>query len=107
MITGPSGLPHAIIADGRRREVIAIREDWLVQDRWWTEGPVDRHYHELVVEPGRIVVVFRDTRTDTWYGHEPPAIERRRPRFARDGTRHDADVHPTPPTNLRAPGGAP
>ncbi len=70
MITGPAGLPHAIVVDGRRREVTAIREDWLVQDRWWTDEPVDRHYYELVVEPGKVVVTFRDTRSGDWYAYE-------------------------------------
>ena len=69
MITGPSGIPHAIIVDGKRREVTAIREDWLVQDRWWTDAPVDRHYYELVVEPGKVVVTFHDTRGGGWYAH--------------------------------------
>lgn len=69
VITGPSGIPHAIIVDGKRREVTAIREDWLVQDRWWTDAPVDRHYYELVVEPGKVVVTFHDTRSGDWYAH--------------------------------------
>ncbi len=69
MITGPSGLPHAIVADGKRREVTAIREDWLVQDRWWTDEPVDRHYFELIVEPGTVLITFRDTRTGDWFAH--------------------------------------
>lgn len=70
VITGPTGVPHAIVADGRRRAVTAIREDWLVQDRWWTDDPVDRHYYELLVEPGRIVVAFRDIRSGRWFTHE-------------------------------------
>ncbi len=72
MITGPSGVPYAIVADGRRRQVIAIREDWLVQDRWWTDAPVDRHYFELVLEPGRVMVAYRDMRAGDWHAHIPP-----------------------------------
>ncbi len=69
MVTTPAGTPHAIVSGGRRRLVIAIRDDWLVQDRWWTDTPVDRHYHELVVEPGRLMTVYRDARTGTWFAH--------------------------------------
>jgi hypothetical protein len=69
VITGPAGIPHAIVADGRRREVTTIREEWLVQDRWWTDDPVDRHYYELLVEPGRVVVAFRETRSGQWFTH--------------------------------------
>lgn len=71
VIAGPSGVPHAVVAQGRRRMVTAILEDWLVQDRWWTDDPVDRHYFELLVEPGRRAVVFRDERRDRWLTHDP------------------------------------
>ena len=70
VIVGNGGLPHATVIDGRRRLVIAIREDWLVQDRWWTDQPVDRHYFDLVVEPGRRLVVFHDERRRGWFTHE-------------------------------------
>jgi hypothetical protein len=59
-----------VIIDGRRRLVVAVREDWLVQDRWWTAEPVDRHYFELIVEPGRRLVVFHDERSREWLTHE-------------------------------------
>lgn len=50
--------------DGRpisvgRTPVEAIREDWVVQDRWWTGEPLSRRYFELVLADGRNVVVFR------------------------------------------------
>jgi len=32
VIPGPTGIPHVVIVDGKRRSVTAIREDWLVQD---------------------------------------------------------------------------
>ena len=78
MIPGPTGIPHVVIVGGRRRSVTAIREDWLVQDRWWTDEPVDRHYYELVIEPGRVIVTFRDTRTGVWYAHGQPGPSIRR-----------------------------
>jgi hypothetical protein len=71
VITAPDGTPHAVIACGRRRLVLAVREDWLIQDRWWTDAPVDRHYHELLVEPGTIVTVYRDTRDGEGFSHTP------------------------------------
>ena len=85
VIAGPTGVPHAIVVNGQRRQVTAIREDWLVQDRWWTDEPVDRHYYELVVEPGRVLVAFFDVRTCRWSGHAAPArldAPRRAPRRA-------------------------
>ncbi|CAB4860504.1 MAG: hypothetical protein F2799_00700 [Actinobacteria bacterium] len=41
------------------RKVIAIRESWLVEDRWWTSEPIRRHYWEVVDERGAVCVVFR------------------------------------------------
>jgi hypothetical protein len=49
--------------------VAAVRDEWLVQDRWWTDRPVDRHYFELVLDPGRVAVVFRDVRAGGWFAH--------------------------------------
>ena len=64
----PDGAPVAVVVDGRRREVVAVRDDWLVQDQWWTDRPVDRHYFELVVEPGRVLVTYRDA-AGGWFAH--------------------------------------
>jgi len=69
VVVAPDGAPHAVLVEGRRRAVVAVREDWLVQDRWWTDQPVDRHYFELVLEPGRAAVVYRDLRSGRWLGH--------------------------------------
>jgi hypothetical protein len=44
--------------------VEAIREEWLVEDRWWTPEPLRRRYFELVLADGRNVVVFREA--DRW-----------------------------------------
>ena len=32
--------------------VEAVREEWLVEDRWWTPRPLRRHYFELVLADG-------------------------------------------------------
>jgi hypothetical protein len=38
--------------------VEAVREEWLVEDRWWTPRPLRRRYFEVVLADGRNVVVF-------------------------------------------------
>jgi hypothetical protein len=43
-----------------RQSVAAVREEWRVVDRWWTEEPISRRYFEVVLESGQNVVVFRD-----------------------------------------------
>jgi hypothetical protein len=40
--------------------VEARREEWLVEDRWWTPKPLRRRYFELVLADGRNIVVFRE-----------------------------------------------
>jgi hypothetical protein len=54
-----------LVIDGR--VVDAVRESWLVEDRWWTDDPVRRRYWEVVTTDGRRVVVFRDLASGTWF----------------------------------------
>jgi CO dehydrogenase/acetyl-CoA synthase delta subunit len=49
------------------REVDAVRESWLVEDRWWTERPVRRRYWEVVTTCGRDEVVFHDLVRGRWW----------------------------------------
>ncbi len=51
----------------RRLGVETIREEWLVEDRWWTYSPLRRHYFELVLESGRCVTIFRDIAEGGWF----------------------------------------
>lgn len=64
--------PVAVRGDARPeaiggRPVEAVREEWLVEDRWWTSEPLRRHYFELVLEGGRCLVVFRELTTGRWF----------------------------------------
>lgn len=58
-----SGRPVAV--DGRPVE--SVREEWLVEDRWWSADPLRRHYLELVLAGGRCVVVYRDLLMGGWW----------------------------------------
>jgi hypothetical protein len=60
---GPDGHPEAI--DGRAVE--AVRESWLIEDRWWTDRPLRRRYWEVVTADGRNVIAFRDLVRDRWF----------------------------------------
>jgi hypothetical protein len=61
---GAAGRPLDV--DGH--PVDAVRESWLVEDRWWTDRPIRRRYWEVVTHDGRNLVVFRDIeRRGTWY----------------------------------------
>lgn len=58
---GSDGVPRALGG----APVEAVREEWLVEDRWWAPQPLRRRYFELVLADGRDVTVFRAA--DGWY----------------------------------------
>lgn len=60
---GGTGLPELV--GGARVE--SIRDEWLVEDRWWSSEPLRRRYLELVLSSGRCTVVFCDLETGRWY----------------------------------------
>jgi hypothetical protein len=48
--------------------VESVREDWLVEDRWWTPEPLRRRYFEVALEDGRCIVVFCEPFPNgTWF----------------------------------------
>src|SRR5215210_839379 len=55
VIPGDGGSPRSVAG----REVDTVREEWVVEDRWWTGRPLRRRYFELVPLGGRYVVVVR------------------------------------------------
>ena len=57
------GRPEAV--EGRAVE--AVRESWLVEDRWWTPKPVRRRYWEVVTADGLNLVVYRDLVEGGWF----------------------------------------
>ena len=60
---GLDGSPRRV----NRSEVVALREEWRVVDRWWTEQPVDRRYFDVVLATGENAVVFLDGEAQTWF----------------------------------------
>lgn len=64
VVAGDGGRPLSV--DGRA--IDAVRESWLIEDRWWTEEPIRRRYWEIVTADGRNLVLFRDIeRGGLWY----------------------------------------
>jgi hypothetical protein len=58
---GEDGVPVAV----EEVAVEAVREEWVVEDRWWTPKPLRRRYFELVLADGRDLVVFFEG--DRWF----------------------------------------
>ena len=74
-VSRPLSLPHPARVeagrDGRPAAlsgvaVINVREEWVVEDRWWTGRPLRRRYFEVVLDDGRCAVVFRDLVAGSW-----------------------------------------
>ena len=65
VLAGPGGRPIEV-AGG---EVVAVRESWLVEDRWWTGEPLRRRYWEVGTVAGDNLVVFRDLVVGGWFSH--------------------------------------
>lgn len=63
VLTDPAGAPMTV----EGISVEAVREEWLVEDRWWTAKPLRRHYFELALGDGRALTVFRTARARRWY----------------------------------------
>jgi hypothetical protein len=59
---GPDGAPQSV----GRLAVESVREEWLVEDGWWTQEPLQRRYFEVVLEDGSDVVVFSETASNGW-----------------------------------------
>jgi hypothetical protein len=63
VLASGDGTPRAVEAVA----VDAVREEWVVEDRWWTPSPLRRHYFELALVDGRCVVVFRKLEGGRWF----------------------------------------
>ncbi len=63
VLADPVGAPRSIDSVA----VEAVREEWLVEDRWWTPRPLRRHYFELAMADGRALTVFHDPGNGRWF----------------------------------------
>ena len=50
-----------------RVRVELVRDEWRVQERWWTERPLRRRYFEVVLATGENAAVFLDETSGRWY----------------------------------------
>jgi hypothetical protein len=47
--------------------VESVRDEWRVDEGWWTGRPIQRRYFDVVMADGRNAVVFCDRRTGRWF----------------------------------------
>ncbi len=63
VLPGDGGAPRVVAG----AQVDTVREEWVVEDRWWTARPLRRRYFEVVLNDGRNVVLFRDLVGGGWF----------------------------------------
>ena len=62
-VVAPEGVPARVGGV----PVTHVREEWRLNERWWTEQPLRRRYFDLVLETGEHAVVFCDEQRGSWY----------------------------------------
>ena len=66
---GPDGpVPRWVVWRGQRRGVVAIDDEWRVDDEWWRDE-VSRHYFLVRVDGDRRLTLFLDRIAGTWWQH--------------------------------------
>jgi hypothetical protein len=60
---GADRVPLAVDGVG----VEALREQWVVEDRWWEPEELRRAYFELALADGRVAVVYSCAVSGRWY----------------------------------------
>jgi hypothetical protein len=58
-----TGIPRRV----RGREVRTVRDEWLVDEGWWTGRRLRRRYLDLVLADGSNQVVFQDLDRGVWW----------------------------------------
>jgi hypothetical protein len=61
--------PAVLVARGRHRRVVRVRDTWLIDEEWW-RTPIRRRYHQLVLDDGSLRTVYRDLVANRWYEQE-------------------------------------
>ncbi|MBE0480627.1 MAG: hypothetical protein IBX68_06570 [Dehalococcoidia bacterium] len=61
-----SGEPVALVRNGRRSAVTAVRNAWRVDDEWWRDE-ISRLYFEVELKDGLVSTVFQDLLSGKWY----------------------------------------
>ncbi len=61
-----SGLPGAIKLSGKQW-IIAIDDEWRIDDEWWRGEPVSRFYYTVRLASGQRIVLYKDLNNRHWY----------------------------------------
>ena len=68
--TDARGLPQAIAGprDGDPAAAVRVLLDvWELDDEWWREDPIRRRYFRLLLTDGRVLTLFCDLVSGSWF----------------------------------------
>lgn len=66
VVADEKGRPVAVIWQGRRLPVAAVKDCWRIEDEWWRR-PIRRTYYLLEVAGGGLITVYRDHESGRWF----------------------------------------
>ena len=61
--------PLVLVAGGRRRRVVNVRDSWRIDEEWWRD-PISRRYYQLELDDGSLRTVYQDLVDGRWYAQE-------------------------------------
>ena len=65
--TDEHGAPVHVRLPGKpARRVAVVRERWRIDDEWWREA-ISREYYAVVLDDGRVVMLYHDLTDGSWY----------------------------------------
>ena len=70
---GASGEPRAVRRSRNKsgsQAVENILDVWRIDDEWWRR-PISRLYHDVMLEGGGHVVLFKDLVSGDWFAQQP------------------------------------
>ena len=68
--TDARGLPQAVAGSPAGESAAAVRallDVWELDDEWWREDPIRRRYFRLLLADGRVLTVFYDLVSGSWF----------------------------------------
>lgn len=67
---GADGTPRRVRLYGRWQRVSLARRPWRIDQYWWREQPVRRHYYRVIPEDGPPITIYRDLVSNAWSRQE-------------------------------------
>ena len=52
--------PASVSLGDREVAVAQVRDSWLVEEEWWRDEPIVRHYYDVALADGGVTLLFRD-----------------------------------------------